>query len=182
MKKATKAKNVHPPNILKRFFARSDYLDRMVLRPLSHITTSWEASWDHDEAQYELEPGSFAGDLNEVVRQIACSPRPARYHDNEDALAQRVIAELRWPIQRRAGRWEGADYQMILEQGAFCDIGQRELATAAAGRVHMALDFGQWHFDEMDDGHMTMLAGLMTIMIYHRYSDGSSVMEDDAGI
>ncbi|WP_192178275.1 hypothetical protein [Mesorhizobium amorphae] len=184
MKKATKAKIVYAPDVLVRFFARSDYLDRMVLRPLSHITTSWEASWDHAGAQYELEPGSFAGDLNQVIRQIAFSPRPTRYHNNEDALAQRVIAELRWPIQKKAGRWEGADYQMILEQGAFQDIGQRELATAAAGRVHMALDFGQLHFDDMDDGHMTMLAGLMTIMIYHRYNDGSSVMreeEDDTG-
>ncbi|MES0178985.1 hypothetical protein NKJ86_10345 [Mesorhizobium sp. M0025] len=40
----------------------------------------------------------------------------------------------------------------------------------------MALDFGQTHFDDMDDGHMAMLAALMTIMIYHRYCDGSSMM------
>lgn len=167
----------HPPELVRAFFARSDYLDYMVLRPLSHITMSWEATWDAD--RYEPEAGSFAGDLNEIIDQIAVSPRPDRYHDNEDRLANRVITDLRWPIQKKGGLWHGADYQSILEQGAFRDLGQRELAAAAAGRVHTALDYGQTHFDEMDDGHMSMLAGLMTIMIYHRDCDGSSVRVPD---
>ncbi|WP_237402736.1 hypothetical protein [Rhodovulum sulfidophilum] len=145
----------------------------MVLRPLSHITANWEATWDDDH--YQLETDSFTGDLNEIIDQIAIATRPDRYHDNEDRLAERVLTELKWPIQKKGGRWLGADYQSILEQGAFRDFGQKELATAAAGRVQMALDFGQPHFDEMDDAHMTMLAALMTIMIYHRDCDGASV-------
>ncbi|RJT28147.1 hypothetical protein D3227_34770 [Mesorhizobium waimense] len=177
MAKTKKNRDVHPPELVQQFFARSDYLDTMVLRPLSHITMNWEASWDGES--YSPEAGSFAGDLNEIIEQIADSPRPDRYHDNEDRLAERVIAELHWPIQKKGGLWVGADYQSILEQGAFSDLGQRELATAAAGRVHMALDFDQTHFDDMDDGHMAMLAGPMTIMIYHRYCDGSSVMMPD---
>ncbi|WP_202379522.1 hypothetical protein [Mesorhizobium sp. 131-2-5] len=178
MKRPNKNVISHPQDLLRHFFARSDYLDYMVLRPLSHITMNWEARWDGET--YSPEASSFAGDLNEIIEQIAISERPARYHDNEDSLAERVIAELHWPIQKKGGLWEGADYQSILEQGAFGDLGQRTLATAAAGRVHMALDFGQTHFDEMDDGHMAMLAGLMTIMIYHRYCDGSSVMLPEA--
>jgi len=170
-----------PPEILRAFFSKSDYLDYMVLRPLSHITFSWEATWGTD--RYELEADSFAGDLNEIIDQIAISPRPDRYHDNEDRLAERVVTELKWPIQKKGGRWLGADYQSILEQGGFRDFGQRDLAIAAAGRVHMALDYGQTHFDEMDDAHMTMLAAVMTIMIYHRDCDGSSlrVPEEEGG-
>lgn len=162
-----------PAEVLRAFFAQSDYLDYMVLRPLSHITPNWETVWSAD--RYELETDSFAGDLNEIIDQIAASPRPDRYHDNEDRLAERVLNELKWPIQKKGGRWVGADYQSILEQGAFRDIGQKELAIAAAGRVHMAQDYGQTHFDEMDDAHMAMLAALMTVMIYHRDCDGSSV-------
>src|SRR5689334_16150573 len=36
----------HSPDALKRFFAESQYLDRMVLRPLSHVALNWEASWN----------------------------------------------------------------------------------------------------------------------------------------
>ena len=168
-----KSAKSYPQELVRAFFARSDYLDRMVMRPLSHITMNWEAIWDGD--RYQPENDSFAGDLNQIIEQIASSPRPKRYHDNEDRLAQRVLNELKWPIQKKGARWVGADYQSILEQGAFHDIGQKELGTAAAGRVHMALDYGQKHFDEMDDAHMTMLAALMTIMIYQRDCDGSSV-------
>ena len=163
----------HPSETLRAFFAQSDCLDYMVLRPLSHIAANWEATWDVD--RYELEIDSFAGDLNEIIEQIAIAPRPARYHDNEDRLAERVVTELKWPIQKKGHLWIGADYQSILEQGAFRDVGQGELAIAAAGRVHMAMDYGQTHFDEMDEAHMTMLAALMTIMIYHRDCDGSSI-------
>lgn len=177
MAKTNKSRDAHPAELVRQFFARSDYLDTMVLRPLSHITMNWESRWDGET--YRPEAGSFAGDLNEIIEQIAVSARPDRYHDNEDNLAERVVAELHWPIQKKGGFWQGADYPSILEQGAFTDLGQRELASAAAGRVHMALDFGQTRFDDMDDGHMAMLAGLMTIMIYHRYCDGSSVMVQD---
>lgn len=171
--RSRKPTTLHTPELVRAFFARSDYLDYMVLRPLSHITMSWEVTWGVD--RYEPEVDSFASDLNEIIHQIAGSQRPDHYHDNEDRLAERVVTELKWPIQKKGGRWHGADYQSILEQGAFEDIGQRELAIAANGRVQMALDYGQSHFDAMDDAHMTMLSALMTIMIYHRDCDGSSL-------
>ncbi|MES0178984.1 hypothetical protein NKJ86_10340 [Mesorhizobium sp. M0025] len=101
MAKTKKNRDIHPPELVRQFFARSDYLDTMVLRPLSHITMNWEASWDGET--YSPEAGSFAGDLNEIIEQIAVSARPDRYHDNEDKLAERVIAELRWPIPEK--RW-----------------------------------------------------------------------------
>lgn len=52
-----------PPELMRAFFARSDYLDHMILmilRPLSHVTMRWEATWDTD--RYEREVGSFAGE------------------------------------------------------------------------------------------------------------------------
>ena len=174
MPKRTGIVVMHLPEAVRGFFAHSDYLDRAVLRPLSHITSNWETHWNGSE--YDPEPMSFAADLNEVIEQISVAPRPVRYHDNEDRLAHMVIADLKWPIQKKGGIWIGADYQSILEQGAFRDIAQRDLTIAAAGRVHVALDFGQAHFDDMDDAHMAMLAGLLTTIIYHRYCDGSSLM------
>ena len=158
---------------IRNFFARSDVLDYLVLDPLSHITLNWEVQWDPVACRYEAETNSFADDLNAVIELISgCSP-PVRYHDNEDRLAESVIRDLGWPIQKKGSRWDGADYQSILEQGAFRDLGQRDLISASAGRVNAALLRGQKHIDDMEDGHRTMLTALMTIVIYHRYCDGS---------
>lgn len=169
----------HTPDDIRNFFAWSDWLDRMALRPLSHIAPNWETRWNGDEARYRPENRSFAEDLNQVVELIAVCPRPAKYHDSEDVLAQRVVRELKWPIQKRNGRWVGRDYPSILEQGAFNDISQEQLVIAACGRVHAALDHGQTHFDKMEDGHLYMLAALLSIIIYHRYCDGTSLLVEE---
>lgn len=159
---------------IRKFFAQSELLDYLVLRPLSHITLNWETSWDDATRQYEPEPGSFAADLNAVIELIAVSSPPVRYHDHEDRLAERVIRDLGWPIQKRGTRWIGADYATILEQGAFRDLGQHDLLSAASGRVQSAFVHGQRHIDEMEEGHRTMLVAVLTIAIYHRYCDGTS--------
>jgi hypothetical protein len=176
MSKAT----LHSSNDIRGFFGRSDWLDYMVLRPLSHIAGNWEARWE-DEL-YRPEPFSFAEDLNVIVELVAACPRPLKYHEHEDVLAARVVNELKWPIQKKGGRWIGADYPSILEQGAFNDLDQQTLITAAAGRVHAALDHGQKQFDDMEEAHLHMLAALLSIIIYHRYCDGTSMLveqEDD---
>lgn len=130
--------------------------------------------WNHDEKRYQPEPDSFAEDLNEVIDLIAICPRPLKYHEHEDVLAERVVRELKWPIQKRGGRWIGGDYPTILEQGSFDDLDQRNLIAAAAGRVHAALDREQRHFDEMEEGHLYILAALISIIIYHRDCNGAS--------
>lgn len=166
------------PQDIRNFFAWSDVLDYLVLRPLSHITSSWEMTWDHAAAQYEPETGTFAADLNAVIENIATCPRPARYHDHEDRLAESVIRNLGWPIQKKGSRWVGADYASILEQGGFRDFAQADLLSAASGRVHAALSYGQNHIDSMEDGHRYILTALMTIIIYHRLTDGSALFRE----
>lgn len=160
--------------VIHSFFARSSFIDYMVLRPLSHIAPNWEARWDGDE--YAPEHDSFAEDLNAVISQIAQCKRPYKYHDNEDKIVEMLINSLGWPVQKKNGKWIGANYAHMLEQGAFRDIGQKNLISAATGRVQAALDFGQNHFDDMEDGHLTMLAALMTIIIYHRETEGTSLI------
>lgn len=167
---------------IKDFFARSDWLDRYALRPLEHIAPSWDLRWDGD--RYLPEPYSFAEDLNEVIEQIASCDPPASYHDNEDILATETLISLKWPIQKKGSRWIGEDYACILEQGSFNDVGQGNLIKAAAGRVHKAFEFGQRHFDEMEHGHLVMLAALISIILYQRENNGNSylVEEDDADL
>lgn len=163
---------IHPPEDVRAFFAWSnDTLDRLVLRPLSHITMNWELGWDHEAQAYEPETDSFAGILNRTIIDLSNASPPRRYHDNEDRLAHFVVENLGWPIRKERGRWIGADYQSILEQGGFHDIDQAELLQAAAGRVHAALDRGQMHFDDMEDSHRRMLAAVLTIILYHRGND-----------
>lgn len=114
-----------------------------------------------------------------MIELLALCPRPHKYHDHEDALAENVIRTLKWPIQKKSGRWVGDDYHFILEQGAFRDLRQEDLIAAGAGRVHTALDYGQQNFDGMEEGHLNMLAALITIIIYHRYSDGSFLLRPE---
>ena len=158
------------------FFAQSDFLDRFVLRPLAHIAGNWEATWGGVDVGYLPEENSFAADLNAVIHLIADHPRPARYHDHEDRLAELVLNELKWPIQKKAGRWIGHDYEMILENGALHAFSSRELIAAACGRVHAALDFGQDHFDVMEERHQQILAAILTIIIYCRDCHGESIL------
>jgi hypothetical protein len=156
------------PEEIVAFFAASDGLDRQVLRPLSHMRVNWETCWDNDRGAYRPEEDSFASDLNIVIADLAATKSPARYHDNEDALANYVIETLKWPIRKEQGRWVGADYQSILEQGGFEDLDQKELLAAAAGRVHAAIKFGQQHFDDMELSHQKMLSAILSIILYHR--------------
>ncbi len=166
----------HASAEIRDFFAWSEWLDYMVFRPLSHIAPNWETSWDDIEKRYLPEPESFADDFNQVIELVATSPRPTKYHSHEDLLAENVIRNLKWRIQKKNNRWVGSDYAFILEQGAFSDMDQRNLIAAAAGRVHSALDYGQRHFDDMEDGHQKMLAALLITIIYHRHCDGKSLL------
>lgn len=150
------------------FFADCDGLDRLVLRPLSHIRMNWETTWDQEAQCYAAEDDSFAAHLNELIADIARASPPARYHDHEDRLAENVVANLKWPIVKKGGRWVGADYDSILQNGAPADLDQNDLILAASGRVTAALARGQIHFDGMEKSHRHMLAAVMSIIIYWR--------------
>ncbi len=155
---------------IKDFFANSELLDYIVLRPLSHINMSWELTWSTKDNEYEREEGTFATLLNNLITELSIIIPPAKYHDNEDCLAEYVIQSLGWNIEKQGGRWVGVDYESILEQGGFKDINEQNLVKAASGRIQAALIRGQTHFDNMEDSHKKMLGIVMTIIIYHRQS------------
>ena len=158
---------------VRDFFAQSDFLDYLVLRPLSHIRPNWEITWDRGSNRYAPEDDSFAGLVNELIDDLSQASPPKRYHDHEDRLAEYVRdGHLRWPIRKDGQRWVGADYQSILEQGAYGDIDLADLLLAAAGRVHAALRRGQMHFDDMEESHRRMLGAVLSIALYHRNDAG----------
>ncbi len=151
------------------FFDDSDCLDSLVLRPLSHIKPNWELTWDQDNWEYHSEEDSFVTELNNLLREILRTVPPARYHDNEDVLAEYVIKRLNWKIRKEGQRWVGQDYRAILEQGGFDDEDERNLVLAAAGRMRTAMRLGQNHFDEMEKGHQQIFAWVLAIILYHRF-------------
>jgi hypothetical protein len=106
--------------------------------------------------------------LNDLLAELENVRPPTRYHDNEDCLARFVIEHLKWPIKKVGNRWVGADYDSILEQGAFHDVGEANLLFAAAGRIQVARSLSQNHFDEMEDSHRRMLGAVLAIILYHR--------------
>ena len=154
------------------FFANSEDFDLMVLRPLSHIDLCWELIWDDDANAY-VEDREFGMLVNQLMAELGETDPPAKYHDNEDALAEYVKQNFNWGIKKVNGRWAG-DYASVLEQGGFSDINQSELVHAAAGRIASARTFGQNHFDEMEPGHQKMLASVISIIVYHRSTLGNA--------
>jgi hypothetical protein len=153
---------------MKSFFARSIVFDHQVVRPLSHILPNWELTWDDSAGEYEEEEDSYAKLLNELLVELEPTVPPSKYHDNEDRLAEHVRKHLNWKIRKEGDRWVGEDYYLILEQGGFHDVDQRELVLAVAGRIRAAKDRGQLHFDDMEKSHREMLAAVITIILYHR--------------
>jgi hypothetical protein len=153
---------------LRDFFRHSDLLGALALRQLSHIKGNWELSWDHHLERYEPEEDSFAEKVNDLIDELSGVEPPRRYHDNEDRLAEHVINRLGWNIRKVGTRWVGQDYPCILQQGSFEVTAQKELLMAAAGRIKVAMDRGQRHFDEMEESHRKILADVLAIVLYHR--------------
>lgn len=157
-------------NYIKKFFTQSDLLDKMVLRPLSHINPHWELTWNSNNQEYETELSTFATLLTALITEISVTISPTKYHDNEDCLAEYVKQTFNWRIQKQGNRWVGMEYASILESGSFKDFDEKNLVLAATGRIKAALDRGQLHFDEMEESHRKILAAVMTIIIYQRSS------------
>lgn len=153
---------------VRAFFAWSDLLDHDVTRPLAHAKGAWELTWDDEAGRYEHEEDSFARYVNAMIDDIADTAISQRYHDNEDVVANYVASKPGSKLVKIGGRWIGAEYGWILEQGGFDDIDQGELLTAAVGRVAAAIDRGQTHYDQMEQGHRLMLGDVLTIILYHR--------------
>ena len=131
----------------------------------------WELTWDFERKKYLEEEGSYASLLNELLEELGTVSPPARYHNSEDRLAEYVIEHLNWPISKVGGRWVGADYDSVIEQGAFHDLNEHDLTLAAAGRIRSARVRGQKHFDEMETSHRRMLAAVLSIILFRRTLD-----------
>jgi hypothetical protein len=155
-------------NNIKAFFENSNFLDRDVLRPLSHINLNWELIWNSNSNEYEREDCSFASLLNDLIKEISITVPPKSYHDNEDYLARLVNKSLNWKIYKKGKLWIGNDYISILENGGFYDINEHNLIKAATGRIKAAIDRSQNHFDNMEHSHKRVLSSILTIIIYHK--------------
>ncbi len=155
----------------KEFLKNAEILDHFVLRPLDHIRANWELTWDEDAKKYLKEEDSFSELLNQLMDELEDKNPPLKYHDNEDRLAEYVIKHLGWKIKKVGKRWIGEEYPVILEQGGFHDIDQEDLVLAAAGRIKAAIERGQVHFDDMEKSHRKILAGVLSVILYHRMND-----------
>ncbi len=153
----------------RAFFAQSDLLDYLALRPLAHIRGNWDVTWDPAAGRYEPEEDSFAQHLNVLIEDIATCEPPTSYHEHEDSLAERCRDKMKWPISKVGNRWIGVkDYHAILEAGSIPYYDQDELVLSSAGRMKAAMQRGQMHFDDMEKSHRYVLGGVMAIIIYWR--------------
>jgi len=158
---------VYGNNVIE-FFDQSDFLDYEVLRPLSHIRGNWELSTGTDNFHFEIEEGSFAKELSELIDELDVTEIPSRYHDNEDLLAEYVRDKFNQEITKVGNRWVGSDYRITLQDGGIFDIDETNLVQSAKGRIVAAQERGQSHYDDMEYGHRKMLAVILTLVLYHR--------------
>ena len=94
-------------------------------------------------------------------------------------LAECVQRQLNWGVRKQGKIWVNADgsrvspsdYIALLEQGGFSDAAQADLMKAASGRIQAAIVRGQTHFDQMEQSHQYMLAGVLAAILYHRASE-----------
>lgn len=150
------------------FFERSELLDYEVLRPLSHIRGDWEFILGHDD--FEDDTNSFAKELCNLIDELEVTEIPARYHDNEDILAEYVQEKFNSEIKKIGNRWVGQDYRIILQNAGFYDLDEQNLVQSAKGRIIASQNFNQNHYDEMEPGHRKMLATILSLILYHRES------------
>jgi hypothetical protein len=150
------------------FFEHSELLEYEVLRPLSHIRGNWELTSGNGDYHFEIEDDSFARELSELVDELDQTKTPKRYHDNEDNLVEYVRGRLGKEIKKVGNRWQGRDYQSILQDAGFYDFKEENLVQSAKGRIEAAQKYGQEHYDDMEQGHRKMLGLLLALIIYHR--------------
>lgn len=150
---------------VKKFFAQSEYLDQMVLRPLSHIDQDWELIRGNDG--YLAEEGNLSAHLINLIDVLASTEPPKKYHDNEDRLAEYLVS-MGSKIQKKGRYWIGDDYGFVLQQASLAhQLNHEELIFSAAGRVMAAIKHKQRMFDEMEEGHQAMLAAILTILVFN---------------
>jgi hypothetical protein len=150
------------------FFKNSEYIDYFALRPLSHICTNWELTWDYKNGKYLIEENSFAEKLNHLIEQLENTNPSKKYYENEDFLAEYLKKHLNWPISKKGKLWVCGDYEVLLEHGEFGDIDELNLMKAASGRILAANKLGQYHFDEMEEGQQRILASVISILLCHK--------------
>ena len=150
------------------FFYNSQDIDWMVLRSLDHIKSNWDLSWDQKSKQFIEEEDSYAKTINSLFKELQNVKTPENYHNHEDIVVTNISKSLNWNLVKKGKRWVGEDYGMLLEQGGFHDLNEKNLVLSAKGRIQAAIKRGQTHFDEMEESHKEILSLILSIILYLR--------------
>lgn len=159
------------------FFGESGWLDRSVLRPLSHLALSWELRRTETVGVFMEEEDSLAGLMNQLIREISLATPPESYHAHEDAVIRLREGAASGLIYLQGKRWRDratgepmakSSIGSLLEQASIGYDDVPDLVLAAAGRVATALKFGDANFDDLDEGHADMLAEVLTVILFIR--------------
>jgi hypothetical protein len=159
------------------FFGKSQWLDRSVLRPLSHIAMSWELRRTETVGVFMEEEDSLAVLMNQLILDISRATPPADYHAHEDAVIRLREGIDNGAIYQEGRRWRDrktgeplhkSSISSLMEQASIRYEDVPDLVLAAAGRVATALKFGDANFDDLDNGHADMLAEVLTVIIFIR--------------
>lgn len=164
------------PSTVYSFFYRSDYLDYVVLRPLSHVAPNWELVIGGDYL-FEEEDGSLAAHLNVLVEEISLIVPSIDYHSYENNILYNYSNFLNkyqlkgkiWHDKSTGLPLDKSEIGYMIEQGSSGQVDVPDLVMAAAGRIATSMYYGVDHFDKLDSGHMAMLGIIITIILFRRF-------------
>lgn len=162
-------------------FFKSDRLDYATLRPLSHVMWNWElVGSESGDPLLQEEEDSYAAHLNVLIDEIAAQSPPSDYHRLENEIAAGYTGVLDGRYFLKGKLWHDKqtglpiqkdDVGHMMEQASSGWNDIPESVLAAAGRIATAMRYGVTNFDDLDHGHMEMLAiDLMTILFRRSYS------------
>lgn len=157
------------------FFYRSDRLDYTTLRPLSHVRSNWElVGSESGDPLFEEEEDSYAENLNVLIDEIAAASPSYDYHKLENQIAADYTDAINgryflkgtlWHDKQTGQPIQKDDVGHMMEQASSGSDDVPGLVLAAAGRIATAMSYSVGNFDDLDRGHMEMLAiDLMTIL------------------
>lgn len=163
---------------VRAFFRRSDWLDGTTLRPIRHVAPNWELiTGDDDGLLFEEEEDSLAAHLNVLIDQIVAVDPPTDYHAFENHIAGQYDGVINGRYYLKDKLWFNSktgkpvkkdDVGHMMEQASCGSDDIPELVHSAAGRVATAMAYGKSHFDDLDTGHMEMLAVVMMTILFRR--------------
>ncbi|CAG9001425.1 MAG: hypothetical protein CENE_03445 [Candidatus Celerinatantimonas neptuna] len=147
------------------FFANSQQLDILVLKPLNKIQPNWLLNWDDENRIYVQTPDCFACKINYLIDCIQAAPYSINYTDQQQQLMSHLIS---LPLPKTVFELNQC-YILLLKNGFYIDKWGQDLISLLSTLVNRLQHIGFLHFDHLDDRMQKKTSLLMSLILFDWY-------------